>query len=454
MEAESASHARRAALTLWALVAVVAAGFVVSFALPQPQQRKYPQRLPVRFWHMWTAEWKTVVDEIVDEFNRSQDVYEVIALSVPPADGQRKFVLAVAGGDPPDVMAQWDPVIPNWADSGLLQPLDELLPPEQWEELRRSMYPVARKIGTYKGRFYGVTIGLNIWACYYRLDHLEAEGLRPEDFPKTLEELCVWGQRLNRFDERGNLTRLGFLPEWYAMIAPLFGDGFYDWHSGKLLIDTPDNLRALEFLTEQRRKLGYDNVVRFRAGLTTGFAGGWPFISGAYSITVDGQWRVEQLRKYAPELRYGTAPLPPPAGGRKHAGWSNGNFMVIPRGARQRAGAWEFIKFWSGIENPQRAASLYIKGGWLPLRPEIAAAPAYRQYIQRNPQFQTFLDVLPSENIHPTPPVPYQVVLWDNINRADDLAMRGLKTPAEALRWLREQIEQEQARRREFGYAD
>ena len=34
---------------------------------------------------------------------------------------------------------------------GLLQPLDEMMPPEQWRQLRNDMYPIARKIGHVQG---------------------------------------------------------------------------------------------------------------------------------------------------------------------------------------------------------------------------------------------------------------------------------------------------------------
>jgi len=81
-------------------------------------------RKKVRFWHMWTAEWKDVVDKIVDRFNKSQTEYEVEALSVPNPGADSKFILGVMGGDPPDVMAQWSPIIPPWADDHLLRPLD------------------------------------------------------------------------------------------------------------------------------------------------------------------------------------------------------------------------------------------------------------------------------------------------------------------------------------------
>jgi len=441
---------------LLALAIVAAGSLALSFAVRSPSRRQYPQRQEVRFWHMWTANWKDKVDGIVERFNQSQDAYELVALSVPGQAANSKFLLAVAGGDPPDCMAQWNPVIPKWADSKLLTPLNSLMTPEEWAAFQTRAYPVARKIGIYKGDLYGVTTGLNIWACYYRIDHLQQQGLDPNAFPDTLEELVEWGRKLHRFDAGGDLTRLGFLPQSFPMYAPGFGGGFWNWQrpGDGLLLDTPENLRCLRYLVDRRKELGFENVLRFESGLQTGFSTEWPFISGQYSITMDGQWKVEQLARYAPEVRYGTAPIPPPAGGPKHFGWSNGNFMVIPRGARCTKGAWEFIKFWSGLEKPRRAAEFYTWGGWLPLSKDIAEAPKYREYVRKHPQFQTFLDVLPSENIHPTPPVPFQDYLWDRLRQADESAMRGTLTPTQALGRLAEEVEVERRKRREFGYED
>src|SRR5262249_36728222 len=98
--------------------------------LPGPVESTHAygeQRIKVRFWHMWTAEWKTVVERIVERFNRSQSQYEAVALSVPPAGAESKLLLAAVGGDPPDVMAEWQNVIPTWAKAGMLTPLDALM---------------------------------------------------------------------------------------------------------------------------------------------------------------------------------------------------------------------------------------------------------------------------------------------------------------------------------------
>ena len=141
----------------------------------------------------------------------------------------------------------------------------------------------------------GVTTGLDIYACYCRLADLREAGLDPKHFPETLEELVRWGRQLTKFTPDGDLVRIGFLPSLFHIYAPAFGAGFYDWTRNTVLLNTPANLRALTFLVDERRRLGFENVVRFESGLTAGVGNiQWPFISGGYSITVDGQWRFEQ----------------------------------------------------------------------------------------------------------------------------------------------------------------
>src|SRR5690349_17875074 len=98
-----------------------------------------------------------------------------------------------------------------------------------------------------------------------------------------------------------------------------------------MTLNTPENLRALRFLTESRKELGFDKVVRFESGLNTDSGASWAFVTGAYSIIAEGEWRVETLRRFAPKLEYRTVPVPPPAGGIRNASFSMTNFLVMPK---------------------------------------------------------------------------------------------------------------------------
>ena len=444
--------------SLRSLLSRVGMGLVVLFLLGfwlaplLPRKAEVKPRKVVRFWHMWTAEWKVVVDRVVDRYNRSQDKYEVVALSVPSAGADSKFLLGVLGGDPPDVMAQWNPVIPGWADSGLITPLDDLLTPEERARFRREAYPIVRKIGLYKDRLYGITIGVNMFGVYYRPDQFREAGIDPKEALASLEALTAAGERLTRYDRSRNIKRLGWLPTGFPRFASLFGGGLYDAAAQKVTIDTPANLAALTYIAKERQRLGYDQVTRYNAGLdTASAAAGWPFIEGAYSTTMDGQWRVKQAGDYAPGLDYATAPIPPPKGGVADAGIANANFMVVPRGAKEPEGAMAFIKFWSGLDRPDRAAEFYTWGGWLPLSPAVANAPAYRRYVAEHPQFGTFVDLMASPTMTTLPPVTYQTFLSDEMTKTEDAVARGTTTPAAALKALQRTVEDELARRRSLG---
>ena len=434
-----------------AVALLIAAVCVVwIYAKPTRSERKYPKRIPVRFWHMWSAEWKDVVDDIVDHYNRSQDKYEVIALSVP-GGADTKFILGAMGGDPPDVMAQWNAVIPTWAESNMLTPFEDLMSPSEREKYERESYPIVKRVGQYKGKTYGFPIGLQVKGVFYLPKAFEEAGIK--EFPKTWEELTADGEKLTQRDAKGNITRLGFLAGGWAETAPVFGGGLYDFKRDRLDLSDPKNLECLQDLVALRKRDGYDQVERFESGLNTGsYGGGWPFISGAYAAAVDGPWRVQQIAKYAPNLDYATALIPPPAGGVAGAGLGSGNFMIIPRSAKEKEGAWDFVKYWSGLTDPVTAAQFYVNGGWLPPSDAVANAPIYKEYIREHPQFGTFVRAISSPNIQAKPPVAYQQFISDTADKLDDEALRGEITPSNAVAELQSSVDKEIARRKRLGY--
>ena len=436
-------------------VGVLTAVFFLWLLAPQgdPATAAHAQkRIPVYYWHMWSAEWLPVMNGVVDAFNKSQTKYEVIPLQVPYGDGNSKFLLSVAGGDPPDVMAQWDQAISTWAQAGVLEPLDTRMTPEEKTNFLTKTYPVIHHNGWYKGHLYGMVMGVDVYACYYRTGDFKTAGLDPAHFPTSLEELTADGFKMNRYDSAGNLTHIGFVPQLLTNFAPSFGGGFYDDKTGQVLLDSPQNLRALTYVVDTESKFGIDKVQRFSAGLKSQNGADWPFIDGAYSVALDGEWRVKQIAQFAPNLDYGVAPLPPPSGGKALASYSVTNFLTIPAGAKHPEGAWEFIKFWAGLDDPARAAAFNVAFGWLPSSPAMAASPAYQAYLRQYPKYRTFVELAGSNNLVTTPPVPYQLFLNDQIGSEDDLAERGLVSPQQALAGLVQNVDRERRQRKELGY--
>jgi len=440
-------------LVILAMIAVIALVFVSRARLivaAQPSGRH--ARIPVYYWHMWSGEWQPVMERVVADFNTSQDKYEVIPLQVPYAQADSKFLMSVAGGSPPDVMAQWTNAISTWSQDGVLQPLDTRMTPDERRFFLHDTYPVFHQNGWYKGKLYGMVLAVDVYACYYRPDQFRRAGLDPNHFPKTLEGLTAAGRKLDQTDGTGRYTRLGFLPQGFTRYAPSFGGGFYDPATDRALLDTSPNLRSLSYIVDTSRQRGLDRVRRFSSGLKSQNGADWPFIDGSFSVALDGEWRVKQLAKYAPGMDYRVAPLPPPAGGKPLASFAMTDYLTIPTGAKHPEGAWKFIKFWAGLEHPEAAAKYNTWFGWLPSSPRMAQSADYQAFLRRYPKYQTFVALAASPNLVTTPPVPYQLYLMDRISTVDDLATRGALSPNQALTKLERDVARERARRKELGY--
>lgn len=425
---------------------------LASGCAPRGAAGRLPRRETVRFWHPWGGDDERTVKAICERFNRSQARYEVVPLGIPGGpSASTKFMLAVSGGDPPDLVATWDAVLPLWARDGVVQPLDARMSAAD-ARAYAAQYAVARKAGAYRGRVYGLAVGLNVQGVYYRPSVLRAAGL-PARAPRTLEEIALWGDRLVRRNRDGSLQRLGLLVGSLRDTAPLFGGGY---ERGR--IDTPENRAALRWLADSRRRVGFDDYVRFQVGLGLDSAGGssgagWPFVGGRYALAVDGQWKVAEVAGAAPEVarEYRTAPLPPRAAGPQGAGFAVATLLAIPAGARRAEGAYAFARYWGGLADPALAAELNASGGWLPSGPAMAAAPAYRAYVRRYPQFRAFMDEVARPAMQTYPPVPDQAFLMDVAGKAEWRAISGEIPPDAALREAQRDLEKERARRRALG---
>jgi len=169
MDDDRTGASRVARVALWAARAlfIAAAAAVVLYLFigyKPPRAQSYRGREKVIFWHMWTSNWAEVVERIVGRFNESQDRWEVVPLTV--AGGSLKTLIASAGGDPPDCMAQWEAVIPAWAERNALTPLDTLMPRQEWEADHR----------------------LGLTALLLRLNLLQTYSFLPNSLPSSQNE--------------------------------------------------------------------------------------------------------------------------------------------------------------------------------------------------------------------------------------------------------------------------
>ncbi|MEO8498575.1 MAG: extracellular solute-binding protein, partial [Planctomycetota bacterium] len=323
---------------------------------PDPRSVVPANRREVVFWHFWGGEDRQVVEAVVDRFNASQDQHFVRAIAMPGNNLDMKLFMAVTGGDPPDVINQDDPIMADWAERGALLPLDEVASVAEIEALRKWLVPAADRLGTYRGRMYALCNGLDIRALYYNKTVLDQHGLQP---PTSIDELDEIAEATTMIQPNGRVERFGYLPDARRLWAwgIVFGGDFYNDETREVTLASKPIVAALEWMVSYRARYGAAEVAAFRQGDQSLPGKTFPLLAGRYTMVMDGQWRVrdivaaqaEQRRAGKPVVEFGVCPLPVPYRGRPRAGWVNGNFFLVPRGAKNREGAWKFMKFWSGF---------------------------------------------------------------------------------------------------------
>src|SRR4051812_15012543 len=67
----------------------------------QPDERTADGRIRIHYWEVWTDFEGKAMQDVIDEFNKSQDKIFVDMLTV--SEIERKLMMAICGGNPPDI---------------------------------------------------------------------------------------------------------------------------------------------------------------------------------------------------------------------------------------------------------------------------------------------------------------------------------------------------------------
>lgn len=395
----------------------------------------------VVFWHFWGGEDRAVVERVAEQFNQSQTEYRVRPIAMPGNNLNAKLFLSVAGGDPPDLVNQDDPVLADWAMRGLIQPIDPEMSRSESTKLREWLFPAAKSLSIYDDQFFAVCNGLDIRALYFNRTALQEAGL---DAPATIDELDTIANHFAKANAHDSSQPLGYLPDSRRLWAwsYVFGGSFHEPTTNQLTIDSPANTAALNWMSGHYDRVGIDRAIAFRSGDQSLPGKTFPLLPvqsdqnvGRYVLMMDGQWRVRDIKRFQqqrksenlPTPEFGVCSLPIPSDDslqpRVNAGWVNGNFFVVPTGAKNPSGAWEFIKFWIGFNAPTIAAETCEAGGWIPVSSEVVQTDSFQQYLKREPLFASFVDLAASPNQFPTPKIPGALKLQRTVNSAAYAAM-------------------------------
>ncbi len=363
---------RNMRLKPWILLAVAVAALYLIYPARKPRpahgadyeeiQLMYPQGA-------LTGPIEKVIEEFESESRRRHakdpraPLYRVVAGQHAERSGSTRFILALAGGTPPDVICGEQAVIADWMARGAFLPLDEFVAVDTRAGIPDSprperYYPGCTQSVCYQGRMYGVPLGVGNCALFYNKDLLEAAGLvystgplrgqaKP---PATWDELLEYSLRLTKWEKnrQGQPEKVAFGPLLGAgsleVYAYLNDGSFLTPDAATCTLNSPATREAMEFIAElYKRQGGIANV----KGMNLGPAGSGfdPFIRGAVAMKLDYQWVVNWQAAIAPNMRFGVAPLPTRRAALGRRSWGTAWQAAIPVGARNPRAAWELLRF-------------------------------------------------------------------------------------------------------------
>ena len=263
--------------------------------------------------------------------------------------------------------------------------------------------PAPRSYTQFEGTRCALPMLADAYGLYYNSEMLEKAGL--DGPPKTVSELVDYAKKLTVKNSDGSLKVVGFNPVmgWYsntpANFGPMFGGKWVD-ESGKSSLGSDPAWEKL--LTWQKKLIdfyGYDNLVKFQAGLGDEFSASNAFEKGKVAMNVDGEWRTAFIADEAPDLPYDTAPVPvdddkPDLYG---GGYTTGNIAGIPKRAEHPEHGWALLKYLATDDE----AMVFLSNGLrnVPTTASSAKSPD----LKPDPKFETFVKIFENPATTTTP---------------------------------------------------
>jgi len=379
-------------------------------------RKNWDERTHITYWEKWGGFEGEGARKMVDAFNDSQD--EIYCHYIPTTEVDRKTLLAIVGGCPPDVAGLWGYSVPPFADANALMPLDTLMAESKPPLTAAHYVPNYLKLCQYRGRTYALPSSPATIALYCNLDHFErkadklrAAGLDPDGAPRTITELDAYAEILTEAAKLGPdglavgpPNVMGFMPTepgWFTESWVYFFGGRLADEAGNITTAEPANIRAFAWLRSYATRYGGTNLRRFQEGFGNYDSPQNAFIDGKVSMVLHGTYFAAFIDRHRPNLRYKVVPFPPAEGVPGPRSLLVEDVLVIPKGCPHPEAAWTFLHF---VQTKGLPILCRLLGRHLPIR----ATPAGFAQTHPNPFLNVFTELAHSKHSFIMP----QSVVW------------------------------------------
>jgi multiple sugar transport system substrate-binding protein len=361
------------------LLLLVAVGLSLGFAAGQKEQAQAQQT--ITFWTGY-AERLPVYNAASADYMKEHPNVQIEIANFELRQAEQKYTIAVSAGTAPDMFATGHTVIQRLASEGYLDPV-----PEQHVAWMKENYePVYLSAVTQDGKMYGVPEVQGFQLLFYNLDHYQEAGLTKP--PATLDELMSHSKKLTQYDANGNVTRSGL-----SLRLSGGGQGVGEKFEIFLFANGP---RVMQEISPRKYRPGFNSEAGY-AALNFYLQALYQQKVDSYEVKHDAEafvngitsqfnretYVIGEMRKRAPNVRYGITQVVGGPGGR--ATNLNVDGQLVTAKSRNRETAWDFARY---MGQDRYSVMMMRDVGWTTSRKNVDYSSVYAQ----EPHFQQALD--------------------------------------------------------------
>lgn len=381
-------------------------------------------KVTLTFWHTYSdTEVKVFNEKIIPDFEKTHKNITIKSVTYPTSNFKQQVIQAVAGKSGPDVLRADVTWVPQLASLGGLY---EVGSRNGFNDIKSSSFASALSTCEWNGKYYGVPDDTNTKIAIYNTSDLKDAGL--SEAPKSFDELLSAAKTLKAKHPNG-LIAIGGTAVWsmgpyFLSLGGQYSNSKYTKASG--YINSDKSVAALQKLLD-----AYDQGLIGKC-ILGGQPGTWDGLKAdnGYAMIDDGPWFFS-LQDKTITSKYTQALIPSGDGG--SVSLVGGEDLVMTKSSKNQEAAWEFMKYLSSSEFPQKTMAL--EADCIPTYTPVATSsavtsdPVMKVYVE---QLKTAWARIPNQHFEE---------MDDDINKAFESAFRHKGTAKEILDGLAKQLD-------------
>ena len=356
----------------------------------------------VTIWYYWETEGhQKALDKIIQDYNSSQEGYQVTAKYVPFADFKKQLSIGASASELPDVVIRDSPDHASYVAMGIFSDITDRFDVSNY-------FQGAVDSCNVDGKLYGVPFGVNCLGLYYNEDLLEKAGCQ---VPTTWDELKETAGKLTS----DSTTGLAFCSLQNEEGTFNFVPWLWSTGAGSYEMDSEGGVKALSFVKDLVDSGAMSKeCINWTQGDVMN-----QFISGNVAMMINGPWQIPTMKQEAPDLNWNVALIPKDS---EYASVLGGeNYAVISGGNEE--GALSFLEYATAEE---QVKFMMDSMGYISADKNIAAT----QFTDEDAAMKTFTEEL--NYAKPRGPHADWPSISDAISLAFNQVITGEAEPAKA----------------------